>query len=244
MSEVTKFTVLASSSSANCIAVQHGPGVILLDCGLSFRAANSYLRMNKIPTAGIAAILLTHEHADHSKGIAGFYANTDALLVTSKHTAKAIGVDVFTEPGCKIGEFHIDAFPVPHDAADPLGFMIEVNGLRFGYLTDIGVVTKLMVERLKGCKILFVEANHDPRMAESSDRHGSVKHRVASWHGHISNESAGMLVAELYKHGLRKAVLCHLSQECNDPVIAQNTVQIAAPLVEVLVATHGLRVEA
>jgi len=240
---MTTCTVLASSSKANCVAVENSGEVILIDCGLSARAATNYLLTTGTCAINIAsAILLTHEHADHSAGVKGFISKHEATLVTKEATAEAIGCWKYVEPSCVVGPFDIHAFPVPHDAADPIGFVIQAGGRRIGYCTDIGVVTRLMFERLKGCELLFIEANHDVRMAQASDRHDSLKHRIAGAHGHISNDAAGMLIAALVPHGLKKAVLCHLSKDCNEPSVALGTVKAAAPACEIHVADFGLKV--
>jgi phosphoribosyl 1,2-cyclic phosphodiesterase len=126
----------------------------------------------------------------------------------------------------EIGSFSVETFPVPHDAAEPIGMRVTVGTTRIGVISDLGFVTRLVVERLKGCTALVLEANYDEAMLHAEvKRPWSVKQRIAARHGHLSNEAAAKLVEEVAGPELRELFLGHISEECNRPELARRAIE-------------------
>jgi phosphoribosyl 1,2-cyclic phosphodiesterase len=125
----------------------------------------------------------------------------------------------------EIGEVIVDTFSVPHDAYDPIGFLLRVNGGRIGFLTDLGHATRLVIERVKSANVLLLETNHDMKMLQDDTRRPwSVKQRILSRHGHLSNEAAAEAAVQIVSGELRHLYLGHLSKDCNRPELAHRVV--------------------
>ena len=144
-----------------------------------------------------------------------------------------------------IKDIGIHAFSVPHDAVDPVGFVFHHGGDSLGFLTDLGKCTHVARERVRGASTLVIETNHDEKLLQNDPhRPWPLKQRIMSAHGHLSNTAAAAELADLLEHGLRRAILCHLSRDCNTPELATSTVQtrlseVGAPdLVEVYCASQ------
>lgn len=242
-----KAVVLESSSKGNCIALQGENGTVLLDCGISARRILNLLPVHGIAPKDVKAILVTHDHSDHCCGLRIVKEKTGAFLRCSPGTAVAMGIEPnytlqvggveFLTEGIKIS-----SFMVPHDACDPRGFVVEVDGHRIGYCIDSGYVSQHMAESLQGVELLFLESNHDPEMLSECAHHDSVKYRVKGDRGHLSNFAAGELVGHLVNHGLKSVVLCHLSEESNTPELAISTVSKKANGITVQAAQPGLTI--
>ena len=192
-------TVLASGSSGNALLVRSGECAVLVDAGLSARKLAVCLECCGVAPAALSGILLTHEHGDHTKGL-----------------------KVFVE---KYQGMEILPFSVPHDAADPVGFVLRGNGTGFAVLTDLGYATRQVVESVRGVHALLIETNHDEALLQSdTKRPWSVKQRILSRHGHLSNAAAAEIVAEVATDALRHVLLGHLSRDCNSPELAVDAV--------------------
>ena len=229
--------VLASGSSGNCIYVASEETRILLDAGVSGKEVARRLELIEEDPARIDAVCVTHEHGDHiaSLGVLyrrfgmPMYANHGTLEVLSK-TATLNGVpwSVFTTgEAFTVGDLSIEPFSVPHDSYDPVGFVINAGADRVGVVTDMGMATELIRQRLKGCRALVIEANHDEGLLRASNRPWSLKQRISGRQGHLSNAQAGELVVDVAGPWLETVFLVHLSSECNDPDLARNTVETA-----------------
>ena len=134
------------------------------------------------------------------------------------------------EAGAKVemGGFLVETFPVPHDAAEPIGMRITAGQVRVGLVSDLGYVTRLVVERLKGCTALILEANYDEAMLREEERRPwSVKQRISARHGHLSNTAAAKLVEEVAGPELRDLFLGHISEDCNRPELARRAIEEA-----------------
>ena len=124
-----------------------------------------------------------------------------------------------------IGDVTVDTFPVPHDASDPVGFLVHTAAGNIGFLTDLGHATKLVVERLRCANVVLLEANHDLKMLQNDPRRPwSLKQRILSRHGHLSNDGAADVAEQILSPGLRQLYLGHLSRDCNDPELARQVV--------------------
>ena len=225
--------VLASGSSGNALLVRSGGCAILVDAGLSARKLCAKIEACGIDPGSLAGILLTHEHGDHARGLKVLLSKhrvpVYATPLTADHLRRA-GVEAEwnlfgNEAAFELAAFEVVSFPVPHDAADPVGFVVRAEGRSFGVLTDLGHATRRVIESVRGVSGMLVETNHDEDMLRNDTRRPpSVKHRILSRHGHLSNAAAAALVAEVATIALSHVVLGHLSRDCNSPELAVSTV--------------------
>lgn len=219
------FSVLSSGSKANATYVEAGGVRLLVDCGLSGKQAENRLRELGIEPTTLDAIVVTHEHGDHINGVGTLsrrynlpvYANE----ATMQHISKPRGKEIFkTGETFSIGDIQIEPFSIVHDAADPVGFSMMCGGLKLVLCTDLGRVTTLVREHLRDANAILLESNHDQEMLQSCDYRWELKQRIASAHGHICNETAGQLLAEIAHPGLLHVVLGHISERSNTPTLA------------------------
>jgi phosphoribosyl 1,2-cyclic phosphodiesterase len=235
-SAVFSLTVLGSGSSGNCSLIATDECKILVDAGFSARQICRRLESIRIAPESLDAVIVTHEHSDHMMGLDVFGRRFGIPVFTNPLTAETIRRTALPEfdrwhlfetgAGFAIKDVEIQSFYVPHDAVDPMAFVFTSNDGAIGYLTDLGYAPKLVLERIRAVHTLFVETNHDERLLQAdTKRPWSVKQRILSRHGHLSNEAAGKLVAEIAGHNLERVVLGHLSRDCNRPEIALETVK-------------------
>ena len=229
-------TVLGSGSSGNCALVETPKCRLLIDAGLSARQIALRLAQCGVTPEQIDGILLTHEHQDHSGGIDVWFKQFETPIYCNSLTAEVLRNGpqklkkdwriITTGSEFALADLTIQTFPVPHDAVEPVGFVMHHGRHSLGYLTDLGVATRLVHERVRQVHTLVVETNHDEKLLQNdTKRPWSVKQRISSRHGHLSNAAAAEVVAELLESGLRRAVLCHLSSDCNTPELAVGTVR-------------------
>jgi phosphoribosyl 1,2-cyclic phosphodiesterase len=226
-------TSLASGSSGNALLVQSGGAALLVDCGLPQRTIERYLRHAGLSAADLSAIVLTHEHGDHALS-AGPLARRHAIpIVANGATAEALGMAMTgvalreLPPGgaLEIGPFAVRSFPVPHDAAAPVGYAIQAEGWCVGVAIDLGSWDDRVVDGLREADLLMVEANHDRERLRLAPYDWAVKQRIFSRLGHLDNMDAGALLARLGADGRRRtAWLAHLSERANSPQIATRIV--------------------
>jgi hypothetical protein len=249
-------TILGSGSAGNCALVESATTRVLLDAGLSARQLRERVALCGVKPEEIDAILLTHEHSDHAGGVEVWCKQFGTPVYANALTAEALRRSagesradwrVFTTGGdFEIRDITVQTFSVPHDAMDPVGFMLHHAGQSLGFLTDLGFATKLACERVRQAHTLFIEANHDEKLLQLDTRRPwATKQRIMSRHGHLSNAATANVLAEMLGVNLRRAVLGHLSRDCNSPDLAARTVNErlaaagAAPeSVEVFVATQ------
>ena len=231
--------VLGSGSNGNTAIVRGAGTTILLDAGLSARKILLRLAEAGIEPRQIDAVLLTHEHGDHTSGLPVLLRSLRCPVYTTRLTADHLreqdqrnadaSWQLFsTGSRFALGSFEVTAFSVPHDAADPVGFAIRCKGVALGVLTDLGHVNYSVVHHVASVNCLFVEANHDEGMLHAdTKRPFSIKQRILSPHGHLSNKSAADLATRVYSPSLRHVVLGHLSRDCNAPELAIAAVSTA-----------------
>ena len=221
-----KVCVLASGSRGNCTLIATPTTRILVDAGLSGRETARRLSLLEMLPEELDAILIGHEHSDHIQGLpvlAGRYAipvyiNRETARATGEKLARARTVKIFINGhSWEIGDLTILPFSVFHDAQDPVGFIIRQGEISVLVATDLGVPTRLVRERLKGNRVVILEANHDPDMLMNGDRPWRLKQRINSRQGHLSNQTAAELLAEETGQDLTDIFLAHLSQDCNHP---------------------------
>lgn len=231
-----ELVVLGSGSTGNTAVLRAGGCALLVDAGLSARRTLQRLAEAGIDAAEIAAVLLTHEHGDHAGGLPVLLRSLRCPVYATRLTADEVrGQDernasaawrlFSTGSAFTVGCFEITAFSVPHDAADPVGFTIRAGRASVGILTDLGHVNRSVLHHVAGVGCLFVEANHDEEMLRADTRRPfSIKQRILSPHGHLSNRAAADLVARARSEALRHVVLGHLSRDCNTAELAVATV--------------------
>jgi len=220
---------LGSGSAGNATLVRSETSAFLVDAGLSAKQLTSRLQGCGLSVAQLSGILLTHEHGDHTRSLKVLLAQHGVPVYCNALTARALQDGGLTHQGWKLfqngsafelGDFSIRPFSVPHDAADPVGFRISAQGVCFGVLTDLGHATRLVFDSLRGIQALLIETNHDEELLQKdTKRPWSVKQRILSRHGHLSNASAARVLAEL-DAPLEHIILCHLSRDCNSPQLA------------------------
>ena len=225
--------VLASGSSGNCTLVRSDDTAILVDAGLSGRETARRLESVGVSLDQVQAVCLSHEHNDHTAGVSVLHRRHGIALFANSSTIEALNRDngtsalrwsVFqTGSPFVVGSLRIEPFSVPHDASDPVGFIVSHGAMRIGVVTDMGSVTHLIRERLRPCRAIVLEANHDVEMLQGSDRPWSLKQRILGRQGHLSNEHAADLIADIAGPGLEQIFLAHLSAECNRADLALKT---------------------
>ncbi len=226
------FANLGSGSRGNASVVVGAAGGLLVDCGLSCMQIQKRLRRVGVASDRIDGILITHEHSDHTTGLAV--------------TAKSLGVEVWMTPRCEkrlrgtrklpdgitvnriapgrpfvVGGLEVEAFRVPHDSVDPVGFVVGEGSERIGFATDLGTPTDPVVGKLAECRTVLLEFNHDTEMLLQGDYPWSLKQRVRGNLGHLSNRQAAEIARRLRRGGaLRQLVIGHISENNNLPELA------------------------
>lgn len=261
-----KFTILGSGSSGNCAYVETAEARILVDAGFSPMQIRKRLATIGRTPENLTAILITHEHSDHIAGLLGMadkfgipvYCNRDTQDATvwalktkwvSKKSSPPDGPDVTehlkakinwqlftTGAGFEIGDVSIETFSIPHDAQDPVGYLIRTTAGNIGFATDLGHTTRLVLDRIRAANVLVLESNHDVKMLQDCPRRAwSLKQRILGRHGHLSNAAAAEAATQIMSDGLRHLYLAHLSRECNKPELAE---YIMAEQLHHIGATH------
>lgn len=230
-----KFTILGSGSSGNSAYLETNETRMLVDVGFSPRQIRQRLAGIGRAPENLTAILITHEHSDHIQGLVGIAEKLRIPVYCNRATAEEIDRQLnakleyrlfVTGNGFEVGDIAVETFPVPHDAQDPVGYLLRTSAGTFGFATDLGHVTKLVVERARVAQVLVLEANHDVKMLQNClHRPWSLKQRILSRHGHLSNEAAADATAEIMSDTLRHLYLGHLSRDCNRPELAFGVVQ-------------------
>ncbi len=221
---------LISGSSGNASLVTNGKVHILIDCGTSGRRALELIKQTGISPESLSAVLVTHEHSDHTKGV-GIIARRLGLPVyatAGTHNAMDIGrIDddarVTVKPGAdlEIGGIGIVPFSIPHDAAEPCGYSFMFENTKLTIATDIGHITDGLMDAIRGSQSIILESNHDVDMLRFGEYPYPLKQRILSDIGHLSNETAAETALELVKSGTEHIMLGHLSDKNNMPEIAK-----------------------
>lgn len=231
-------TVLGSGSSGNCAVIRTERTCLLVDAGLSARRITQRLEQVGLSVGQLDGILLTHEHGDHTAGLEVLCRKhevplfctplTQETLMSGFEKAKPRWRIMQTGAAFQFQDLRIECFPVPHDAVDPVGFLIQDEDSRLGVLSDVGFITNLIRDRLKGVHTLFMEANYDgPLLEADTKRPWATKQRISGRHGHLSNEQAAELVQHLAHEHLQHVILGHLSEDCNCPNVAKQKITAA-----------------
>jgi len=227
---------LASGSRGNSTFISDGTTSVLVDAGLSGVEIERRMKSRGLATDTINAIIVSHEHQDHIRGVGILSRRFGIPVYISQKTRLAAGSAMGKIPEIRgfecgdtfrINTLEIHPFSVPHDAADTAGFTIQRNGTRIGIATDLGMVTTVVRDRLRNCQILVLEANHDPEMLMTGPYPWHLKQRVKGRTGHLSNHESRDLIREIRHDHLHHVIIGHLSEQNNTPQRAVNVVSQA-----------------
>jgi phosphoribosyl 1,2-cyclic phosphodiesterase len=226
---VIRFASLGSGSRGNGLVVESAGTRIMIDCGFGPREVAPRLTRLGLDPEAIDALLVTHEHSDHVSGAFKFSARYRARLYLTHGTfaasanlrEQAAQVEVIdSHAAFSIGALEIRPFPVPHDAREPVQFVIGDGNSRLGVLSDLGAPTAHVRDMLSGCDALVLECNHDREMLARGDYPASLKARIAGPYGHLDNEAAAALLGSLDTSSLQHLIAAHLSEQNNRPELA------------------------
>lgn len=233
--ERPKIVPLGSGSKGNCIYVGTADEGVLIDGGFSGRETQRRLRVAGIHLSAVKAILLTHEHGDHIRGVRPISRQLKIPAYMTRHTYLAIGAPALPDlelfsagEALQIGRFQIDTVPLPHDAVDPVAFAVQWGSWRVGCVTDLGYGCQEVVDGFGACDFLVLEANHDAEMLAHGPYPYFLKKRIRGDRGHLSNAQGAALFADLAHGGLKGVVLAHLSEKNNQPHLALNAFKAQA----------------
>ena len=236
-------SVMASGSRGNCALVASSSTRILVDAGLSGRETIKRLKGLGEPAEEISAILITHEHSDHVAGLQRLATKLKIPVFLTEGTHQTWNRAVRDDDGkipelpkvehfaagrsFRVGDIEVSPFTIPHDAADPVGFTFRAEGIKIGFATDLGYMPASVRNHLRGCSVLVMESNHDVEMLRSGPYPWSVKQRVMSRVGHLSNEALAEFFSNDYDGVAEYLVLAHLSEKNNHPEVARASAEQA-----------------
>ena len=232
-----RLRIFGSGSQGNALAIRAGGTLLLVDCGFSCRELEKRMSACGVQADDVTAVLFTHDHTDHCKGVATFHKRHPQVpLYANGNTADAIATLTGVEDGWRvfettepfsIGEIEVTSFSIPHDAADTVGYLFSNETASLFVGTDMGVPTLPVKYALARATCAVLESNHDPTLLACSDRPVSLKQRIAGRCGHLSNQDAANLVREVAPPNLKTPLLAHLSQPCNAPHLALESMREA-----------------
>ncbi len=223
--------VLRSSSKGNASLISTDSCKILLDCGISGKALEESLALFHVSPADLDAILITHEHTDHTKGVntvskkynlpvLATYGTWSHLKRTCPNVASKNIHAIGESEAFSLGDINITPFPLSHDAAQPVGYTFETNSDKISAVTDTGVITDHILNTVKGSRMVLLESNYDLFMLEAGSYPYDLKRRIKSEIGHLSNDDAALTALDLAKLGTQEIILGHISPENNYPDLA------------------------
>lgn len=228
-------SILASGSHGNALLLNSGSTKILIDCGLGVRTLTPLLQSVGVNIKDLTAILITHEHGDHTRGLERVLNHTRATLFASEGTLACLdhvlpartAVHVVNHEPFEIGDVVVRGIPVPHDACEPVGYHLTLNQHRMTVATDLGEVTPDLADALLNSTIAVLESNHDEVMLRNGSYPELLKQRIRSSLGHLSNRQCAEALNDCRDRELRTVVLAHLSDENNDPALARDSAAAA-----------------
>lgn len=224
-----RFASLGSGSRGNALLVEAGSTRVLIDAGFGPREMSRRLGRLNLAGEDVDAVLVTHEHSDHVGGVFACARRFGWSVLLTHGTLAACGDDgaherttvIDSHESLSVGDICMHPFPVPHDAREPVQFVLTDGKRRLGVLTDAGHVTSHMVAMLDGCDALVLECNHDGQMLAQGSYPPALKRRVGGPWGHLDNAAAASLLSAVNRSALRHVVVAHLSEENNRPALAQ-----------------------
>lgn len=243
-----RFAVLGSGSGGNATLLDSGQGCLLVDAGLSAKQLVLRMQILGVTPEKLAGILITHEHGDHVKGLEVFarkyavpvYATALTQEVLTRKVTSVKNWNLFAAgQDFECGGMRVESFAIPHDAVDPVAFRFNYRDQSAAVVTDLGHANERLLEKLRGVQAMVLEANYCEQMLEDDEvRPWSLKRRISSRHGHLSNDQACEVARKLQESGLERVVLGHLSKDCNTASVAEAALSRLA-LAEVKVARQN-----
>jgi phosphoribosyl 1,2-cyclic phosphodiesterase len=243
-------SVLASGSRGNSAVVSSARAKILVDAGISCRETVKRMRAAGDDPRALSAILITHEHTDHVYGLAVLARKFQVPVFMTEATHRAWARSLRDDAGeCpqltrleifpagrsfQVGDIGVTPFTIPHDAADPVGLTFRAEGIKVGIATDLGYMPPNVCDHLRGCDVLVIESNHDLEMLRVGPYPWSVKQRVGSPTGHLSNDKLAKFFRTEYDGNASYIVLAHISEQNNHPELARGSAENALGLRQTL----------
>ena len=232
-----RFASLGSGSRGNALLLETARTRVLLDCGFPAREIENRLTSLGVEPESLDAILVTHEHGDHIRGLGPLARRYRLPTWLTSGTHAGAGCGELPQPhtiSCQQGKFSIGdleilPYPVPHDSREPCQFIFQSQSLRLGVLTDTGRITPHILDCLKGCDALILEFNHDREMLAKGPYPPSLQARVGGGQGHLSNDQSLSLLSALDTHRLQHLIAAHLSEKNNHPDLVRQAVQESHP---------------
>jgi phosphoribosyl 1,2-cyclic phosphodiesterase len=225
-----RLTILGSGSAGNCAYLETDDTRILIDAGFSLRQIRNRLATIGRAPENLTGILITHEHADHVVGLVQLGVKLGIPVYCNRPTQDAFEDTYDVRLNCRlfrtrdsfeIGDVVVETFDIPHDAQDPVGYLLRTSAGNIGFLTDLGHTTRHVLDRIRRANVLVLESNHDIKMLQDCPhRPWSLKQRILGRHGHLSNEAAAETAEQIMCAELQHVYLGHLSRECNKPELA------------------------
>ncbi len=233
-----RMMTIASGSSGNCIYIGSDKTHILIDTGISRKRISEGLKKAELDMSDIDAVLVTHEHSDHIKGLGVISRKDNIPIYTTKGTWEGIQASsglgeidsqlfncIKPDESFKINDLVVNSFKVSHDANDPVAYRIECDDKSMAVATDLGFYDDYIIDNLKGCNSMVIEANHDVNLLQVGSYPYYLKQRILGKQGHLSNESSGRLIDQLLHDKCSNIFLGHLSKENNYDKLAYETVK-------------------
>ena len=223
---------LGSGSKGNATLVDTGETLVLIDCGLPLREMDARLSARGVSAQQIDAVLVTHEHGDHCRGVSALSRAYSLPVFLTAGTAASdklsdIATRVLIRPDDQfdVGDLRVNVVPVPHDAREPVQFSLCHGYVKLGVLTDLGSITPHVIDAFAGCDALVLEFNHDPEMLANGPYPRSVKARVGGEYGHLNNGQARQFLDHADTSRLKTLFVAHISEQNNDPSLAEAALQ-------------------
>ena len=237
---MVRFVSLSSGSNGNCYYIGNERCAFLIDAGIGPRTIKKRLASHDLSLGSVRFVLVTHEHIDHIKSV-GMLAEKMKLPVYATRKLHSVLAYHFCTrgrlSGCirhtalgewsEVDDIKFTPFAVPHDAAETVGYHIEIDGVRFTFATDVGDITPELVKYASLANVLILESNYDEQMLANGSYTAHLKARISSGNGHLSNSKAAGLVRQVYSRQMKALFLCHLSENNNTPVLALNSIESA-----------------
>ncbi len=232
-----RFRPIASGSSGNCTYVGSDTTHILIDAGISCKRILEGLKELELSAQDLSGIFITHEHADHIKGLAVLAKKYEVPIFMLPGTRKKLSEykeyvaclplirELKADERLILKDMEIKAFRTSHDAAESCGYVVKCDHKKAGICTDLGEYTEYTVESLKELDVCLLESNHDVRMLEAGPYPYYLKKRILSGRGHLSNDSCGALLESILNGHMKRIYLGHLSKENNLPILALESVR-------------------
>jgi len=227
-----RLILLGSGSTGNALYIESGATRVIVDCGMSGKEAASRMTNAGLDPTRLDAIVVTHEHIDHMRGVRVMSKTAGARVFVSDVTRAHCnfgrdtegilwGEAIESSKPFQIGTLDFHPFTIPHDGADNFAFTVQSRGVKIGMATDLGYITRLLTERFRGSDLIVIESNYDREMLKAGPYPWSVKQRIGGTTGHLSNDETARWIREGFDGTARYLVLAHLSRHCNHPELAR-----------------------